>query len=104
MLGRLAVQNKIIDNLFIFLFAFLLSVAILSTISIIRAHAAWGPEYANADLGVQAWYQKGAANQARAGRWHLRAGHTSGASGFVSPMRCFSRRSSLSPSAAQLAL
>jgi hypothetical protein len=98
------VHNKIIDNLFIFLFAFLLSVAILSTISIIRAHAGCGAEYANADLGVQAGYQKGTANRAKAGRWHLRAGHTSGASGFVSPMKSFSRRSSLSPSAPQPAL
>jgi hypothetical protein len=95
------VHNKIIDNLFIFLFAFLLSVAILSTISIIRAHADCGTEYAKADLGVQARNQKGTANQAKAGWWQLRAGHTFGASGFVSPMKCFSRRSSLSLSAPQ---
>jgi hypothetical protein len=47
------VRNKIIDNLFVFVFALLLSFAVLSTISIIRAHASWGAEYTNADLGVQ---------------------------------------------------
>lgn len=50
-------HHKIIDNLFIFFFALLLSMSILYTISIIRAHASWGAEHANADLGVQAWYQ-----------------------------------------------
>jgi hypothetical protein len=40
------VHKKVIDNLFIMLFAFLLSVAILSTISIIRAHAFVQPEHA----------------------------------------------------------